>query len=129
MAATTLEHLLCVVLKKKVKVLVAQLYLTLCDPIDCKPPGSSVHGILWARILDWVSCSLLQGNLPDPGIEPGSPALQADSLLFRHCAKPSRCMISRSAKTNLGWVSSSLVHMKELRRRERLTRLKLQNHL
>ena len=33
--------------------LVAQLYLTLCDPMDCSPPGSSVHGILQARILEW----------------------------------------------------------------------------
>ena len=31
-----------------------QLSLTLCNPIDCSPPGSSVHGILQARILEWV---------------------------------------------------------------------------
>ena len=36
---------------------VAQLCLTLCDPMDCSPPGSSVHGILWARILEWVAIS------------------------------------------------------------------------
>ena len=35
--------------------LVAQLCLTLCDPIDCSPPDSSVHGILQARILEWVA--------------------------------------------------------------------------
>ena len=40
---------------KKVKVLVAQLCLTLCDPMDYSPPGSSVHGILQARILEWVA--------------------------------------------------------------------------
>ena len=34
---------------------VAQLYPTLCDPVDCSPPGSSVHGILQARILEWVA--------------------------------------------------------------------------
>ena len=34
---------------------VAQLGPTLCDPMDCSPPGSSVHGILQARILEWVS--------------------------------------------------------------------------
>ena len=38
-----------------VKVLVAQSYLTLRDPVDCGPPGSSVHGILQARILEWVA--------------------------------------------------------------------------
>ena len=35
--------------------LVAQSYPTLCDPTDCSPPGSSVHGILQARILEWVA--------------------------------------------------------------------------
>ena len=37
------------------KELVAQLDSTLCHPIDCSPPGSSVHGILQARILEWVA--------------------------------------------------------------------------
>ena len=34
---------------------VAQLCLTLCDPMDCSLPGSSVHGIFQARILEWVA--------------------------------------------------------------------------
>ena len=38
------------------------------------------YGILQARILEWVAISLLQGDLPNPGIEPRSPALQADAL-------------------------------------------------
>ena len=37
---------------------VAQSYLTLCDPIDCRLPGSSVHGIFQARVLEWVDISL-----------------------------------------------------------------------
>ena len=37
----------------KLKVLAAQSCLTLCDPMDCSPPDSSVHGILQARILEW----------------------------------------------------------------------------
>ena len=41
------------VMVKSVKV--AQSCLTLCDPMDCSPPGSSVHGILQARILEWVA--------------------------------------------------------------------------
>ena len=36
---------------------VAQLCLTLCDPMDCRLPGSSVHGIFRARILEWVAIS------------------------------------------------------------------------
>ena len=44
-------------------------------------PGSSVHGILQARILEWVVTPVEDpGDLPNPGIEPGSPALQADAL-------------------------------------------------
>ena len=39
--------------------------------MDCSPPGSSVHGILQARILEWVAMPP-PGDLPDPGIKPGS---------------------------------------------------------
>ena len=49
---------------------------TLCDPVDCSLPGSSVHGILQARILEWVASPL--GDLSNPGIKPASlisPAL------------------------------------------------------
>ena len=38
-----------------------QSCLTLCDPLDCSPPGSSVHGILQARILEWVAMSFFRG--------------------------------------------------------------------
>ena len=44
--------------------------------MDCSPPGSSVCGILQARILEWVPFPTL-GDLPDPGIEPTSPAPSA----------------------------------------------------
>ena len=53
--------------------LFAQLCLTLFNLMDCRPPGSSVHGISQAKILDRVFPS--PGDLPDPGIEPTSPAL------------------------------------------------------
>ena len=43
---------------------------TLCNPMDHSPPGSSVHGILQARILEWVACP--HPDLPDPGIKPAS---------------------------------------------------------
>ena len=39
---------------------VAQSCLTLFDPMDCSPPGSSVHGILQARILEWVAISKIK---------------------------------------------------------------------
>ena len=41
--------------------LVAWLCLTLCDPVDCSPPGSSIHGIFQARILEWISISSSRG--------------------------------------------------------------------
>ena len=41
---------------------VAQSCLTLCDPMDCSPPGSSIHGILQARILEWVAISFSRGS-------------------------------------------------------------------
>ena len=45
---------------------------TLCNPLDCSPPGSSVHGILQARILEWMDChSLLQRIFPVQGLNPG----------------------------------------------------------
>ena len=48
-----------------------QSCLTLWDPMDCSPPGSSVHGILQARILEWAAISFSKG-FPNPGIEPVS---------------------------------------------------------
>ena len=62
-------------------VLVIQSGPTLCDPMDCSPPGFSVHAILQARIVEWIAFPSSE-ELPSPGIEPWSPALQADSLLF-----------------------------------------------
>ena len=56
----------------------------------CSVTGSSEHGILQARVLEWVAIPFLQGNLPHPGIEPGSPALQEDSL-------PSKLLFTREA--------------------------------
>ena len=56
------------------EVKVAQSCPTLCDPMDY-----AVHGILQARILEWAAVPFSRGS-SHPGIEPMSPALQADSL-------------------------------------------------
>ena len=45
-----------------------------CDPMDCSPPGSSVHGISEARILEWVAISFFRGS-SKPDIKTISPAL------------------------------------------------------
>ena len=53
------------------KVLVTQLCPTLCNPMDCSPSGSSVHGILEARILEWLAILFSRGS-SSPGMEPVS---------------------------------------------------------
>ena len=72
---------------------VAQLCLTLCDPMDCSLPGSSVHGIFQARVLEWGAISFSRG-LHNPGSEPRSPALQADALQSEPPGKPFLCIVS-----------------------------------
>ena len=61
-------------------VLVTQSCLTLCDPTDCSPLGSSVHRILQARILEWVAIPFSRGSsrLRE---RTGPPALQVGSVL------------------------------------------------
>ena len=54
--------------------LIAKSFLTLCDSMDCSLPGSSVHGISQAKILEWVAI-LLQGIFP----------AQGSKLSFLHC--------------------------------------------
>ena len=60
--------------------LVAQSCPTLCNCMDCSPLGSSVHGDSPGKNTGVGCHAFLRGNLPNPGIEPRSPALQADSL-------------------------------------------------
>ena len=67
---------------KKVKVKVAQACPTLFDPTD-----STVREILHTRILEWVAIPS-PGDLPNPGIEPRSPTLQAHSLPAKRQGKP-----------------------------------------
>ena len=70
---------------------IALVCLTLSDPMDCSPPGSSVHGIPQAWILEWMLPCPPPGDLPHPGIEltsPVAPALQVDSLPLISPGKP-----------------------------------------
>ena len=63
-----------------------QSCLTICDHMDCSPPGSSVCGIFQARILEWIAISFSR-DLPDTGIKlasPVAPHWQADSLPLSH---------------------------------------------
>ena len=62
--------------------LVAQLCLTLCDPMDCSPPGSSVHGDSPGKNTGAGCHALLQGIFPNQGLNPGLP----------HCRKILYCL-------------------------------------
>ena len=68
--------------RMKVKIKVIQSCPTLCNPTDY-----TVHGILQARILEWVTIPFSR-DLPNPGIEPRSPTLQADPLPAESPGKP-----------------------------------------
>ena len=57
------------------------LCLTLCDPVNCSLPGSSVHGILQTRILEWVAMPSFHRNFLTPGIELTSPVVPAGRVL------------------------------------------------
>ena len=60
-----------------------QSYPTLHSSMGCSPPGSSVHGILQAGILEWQPCPP-PGDLPSPGTKPASPAaLALRQILYR----------------------------------------------
>ena len=65
-----------------------QLCLILCDPLDCSPPGSSVHGIFQARILEPVPFPT-PGDLPNSGMELVSPALSDELFTAEPPGKPS----------------------------------------
>ena len=73
--------------KVKRKKEVTQSCPTLCDPMDCSPPGSSVHEVLQARILEWVAISFFRGS-SQPRERTRSPALQADALSSEPPGKP-----------------------------------------
>ena len=65
----------------------AQSCPTLCNSMDCNPPGSSVHGIFQARILEGVAISYSK-DLPAPGIKPASPELAGGFFTTELPGKP-----------------------------------------
>ena len=85
----------------------AQLCPALCDLMDYSPPGSSVHGILQARILEWAAISSCR-DPPDPGIEPMSPVspvLAGGFFTTEPVGKP--CIWSTSAQRTCGVINAS----------------------
>ena len=76
--------------------LAAHLRPTLCDPMDCSPPGSSVHVTSQARILEWVAISFSKGS-SRPGIKPASPALAGGFITSWPPGKPCCCCCCSAA--------------------------------
>ena len=74
-------------MNRKCGCLVAKLCLTLCNLMDCSLPGSSVHGILQGRMLEWVLISF-SGGSSRPGIEPASSALAGGFFTTEPSGKP-----------------------------------------
>ena len=66
-------------------VLVAESCPILCNPIDCSPPGSSVHGIFQARILEWVDISFSRGIFPTRGLNLGLLHCRQSPAQSKHC--------------------------------------------
>ena len=72
---------------------VAQSCPTLCDPMDRSPPGSSVHAISKAKILEWVAIFLVQGIFQTQGSNPRLLHWQADTLPLCHLRSPIRGLL------------------------------------
>ena len=74
-----------------------------CDPVDCNPPGPTVHGILQTRILEWVAIPITRGS-SHPGIKPESPALKADSVLSEPPGKPVYVHVYEYVYNRITWL-------------------------
>ena len=82
---------------------VVQLCPTLCDPMDCSLPGSSVHEISQARILEWVAIPFSRGIFPIQGsnepLSPATPALAGGFFITNHLESPTKdCSTQNASK-------------------------------
>ena len=90
-----------------------------CDPMDCSPPGSSILGILQARILAWVAMPSSRGN---PGIEPVSPALAGRFFTTEPLGKLLLLINGKLTSYVFGTVVQLMIccgHISELERKQR----------
>ena len=95
------HNLLCVCAK------LLQSCPTLCDPMDCSPPGSSVYGILQAKIMEWVAMPFFR-DLSNPGVEPTfftSPVLERQ-VLHHQCHL--RCLFMHVCVQHIFFIYPSL---------------------
>ena len=83
----------------------------LCDPMDCSPPGSSVHGILQARILEGVARPFSRGSFR-PRDRTWVSCLQVNSLLLGYWESPART-IHRTIQMHLVDIQNTRTHSKD----------------
>ena len=99
-------------------VLVTQSCPTLCDQVECSPPGSSIHGDSPGKKAGVGLPFPSPGDLPDPRIEPGGPpALRADSLPSEPLSSPCRpflCAECLCATYTTMWTLCSFLRLKHL---------------
>ena len=87
---------------------------TLCNPVHCNIPGSSVCGILQARVLEWVAISFFRA-LPDPGVKPRSPELSVQLLSrVRLFATPSIAALQASLSITISLSSLRLTSIESV---------------
>ena len=95
-----------------VRAQVLQFCPALHDPMDCSPPGSSVHGMLQARILEWIAMPSSKGIFPTQGLNLCLLRLlhwQAGSLPLAPPGKPSTCSQTTCAEKEKGWLPKGRV--------------------
>ena len=87
------------------------MWPTLCDLLDCSPPGSSVHGI--SQAIRWSGLPFPSpGDLPAPRIEPASPVspvLQVDSLPTEPSGKPLASLVTLQMLTHHRWLEATIL--------------------
>ena len=81
-----------------------------CNPIDCNPPGSSVHGIFQAIILECVAVSFSRGIFPPQGLNPHSLHWQADSSPLSYQGSPHTCIYTHTTRVDQDLWSSCRCH-------------------
>ena len=87
---------------------VTQSYLTLSDPMDCSPPGSSVHGIFQARVLEW-GAALVMSNSLQPYIDCSPPGSSLHGILQARILEWVAMASSRGSSQPRDWTHVSYV--------------------
>ena len=77
----------CVCVRERARACISHSALTVCSPMDCSPPGFSAHGILQARILEWVAIAFSSGS-SEPRDQTQVSHVAADSLPSEPPGKP-----------------------------------------